>query len=962
MFTNYTSRPPSAEEFQAQEMKIKEMADINETRIRELKEELEAVREEFRQLMPLPERDEFVEDRNPQQNDYRTFTLEEDTFALMMLSKVLSEAWALGIVALTFQIVLGIMIAYDQIAISAGSSLFNVPFKVDAVVRVGQFSVVIISLSRESDILGALQCLLMLRRGSNWNEVIREPEKSNRLWLIRILLPNLFKMTEGSLVMFISFVVIVQSDNIIDLLKDFTALMVLAETDNVLFGLAKYGYLGETLENKTTHVSETEIRPPKNDMDDKASSHRTIFRVRSALLVCVFTPMLGGWLAIVMNQINGEFFYDRYPKCNSTDDAFELANQHFGDGVCYGGPLNNLGCEFEGGDCVNFNLAFPLCKGDDRINVQESVGNGTCEVMFMSADCDYDGGDCCPYDIINNPSFGNGECNGGMMASMECGYDNTDCFSFINQFSKCPLTSLARNSGADAVVFGDGDCDGGIYNIWTCGYEYGDCNYGQLGQSMKRKFKISEDGQLFFSNVLSLDGTTMAIGTHFLGTSRVVSIWRYDSNRMMWMVLSKGIVYSQGKNALGRFEVSLSANGNRIMVPRPGGMQVYGFNESLGDEDWSEVGQRIIPSPSLSFPAGTMTADGSKVAVVYSRDEIRIYELKSAPPSDDSHHEWVNDGYNIIYPGVGLNARTNGLEFNSLDGSTLLLTTGSDYDGNYTNAAKVFRFNADATSTTWTQMGQDIESQNSTILLSASISADGNRIAVSFNSTFDTLNGVGEVIVLDYDNINDDWVPIGSPIQSSLSENYGFGYSINMSSDGNLLVVGSNSPGCQPFPTEFFMNDCPIGNAELFNYHAPSKSFYRVPPNARSPYRSNIMRMGALLDSTSSGLHYSMDGSGNVLSVSGFDMGTKEMIVETYDLEALFYSKCVVEDFNDIRNRICDKSYNNQECEWDGLDCTDFNERYPNCETEYPSTIGNGKCENWAGQKTEACGWDGGDC
>ena len=79
------------------------------------------------------------------------------------------------------------------------------------------------------------------------------------------------------------------------------------------------------------------------------------------------------------------------------------------------------------------------------------------------------------------------------------------------------------------------------------------------------------------------------------------------------------------------------------------------------------MGQRIIPSPSLSFPAGTMTADGSKVAVFYSQDEIRISELKSAPPSDDSksHHEWVNDGYNIIYPGVGLNARTNGLEFNS---------------------------------------------------------------------------------------------------------------------------------------------------------------------------------------------------------------------------------------------------------------------------------------------------------
>ena len=98
---------------------------------------------------------------------------------------------------------------------------------------------------------------------------------------------------------------------------------------------------------------------------------------RALVLLSLFILMLGGWLVIVMNQINGKFFYKRYPNCNSTDDAFELADKHFGDEVCYGGPLNTLECAFEGGDCVNFNLAFPLCKGDEITNAENSVGNGT---------------------------------------------------------------------------------------------------------------------------------------------------------------------------------------------------------------------------------------------------------------------------------------------------------------------------------------------------------------------------------------------------------------------------------------------------------------------------------------------------------------------------------------------------------------------------------------------------------
>ena len=62
--------------------------------------------------------------------------------------------------------------------------------------------------------------------------------------------------------------------------------------------------------------------------------------------------------------------------------------------------------------------------------------------------------------------------------------------------------------------------------------------------------------------------------------------------------------------------------------------------------------------------------------------------------------------------------------------------------------------------------------------------------------------------------------------------------------------------------------------------------------------------------------------------------------------------------------------YNTPECKWDGGDCVEFNRRYPFCRVEYPSNIGDDKCDGGllpgvgytARYNSAECGWDGGDC
>ena len=55
----------------------------------------------------------------------------QDTFAMMMISGVKSRSWILGSVSFCFQMILASLLVVDQFKVSEGSSLFDVPFKVD---------------------------------------------------------------------------------------------------------------------------------------------------------------------------------------------------------------------------------------------------------------------------------------------------------------------------------------------------------------------------------------------------------------------------------------------------------------------------------------------------------------------------------------------------------------------------------------------------------------------------------------------------------------------------------------------------------------------------------------------------------------------------------------------------------------------------------------------------------------
>ena len=168
--------------------------------------------------------------------------------------------------------------------LSKGTTPFDAPIRVNNEVRPGQFSAVILSLLSQQDILTAIDSLIAFRSSSPANkdsgfyrllvddndaDELEEggQRKERDTWFLRAILPNCLKLIQGLSVLVVALIVIIKSDDLIALLRDFTALYFLSEIDNIFFKVASQGCFGEDLQARTEkvkHVKYVEV----NNMED----------------------------------------------------------------------------------------------------------------------------------------------------------------------------------------------------------------------------------------------------------------------------------------------------------------------------------------------------------------------------------------------------------------------------------------------------------------------------------------------------------------------------------------------------------------------------------------------------------------------------------------------------------------------------------------------------------------------
>ena len=136
---------------------------------------------------------------------------------------------------------------------------------------------------------------------------------------------------------------------------------------------------------------------------------------------------------------------------------------YYNDGKC-DVLLNNKDCNYDGGDCYEFNTYYPNCV----VSKPSWVGDNFCDgTEYNTTECGFDGGDCLDMFDLGCSGAANGYCE-NMFNNERCNYDGGDCRDFNERFPDCKVP--------EPGFVGDGLCDTEPYFTEECGYDGGDCD------------------------------------------------------------------------------------------------------------------------------------------------------------------------------------------------------------------------------------------------------------------------------------------------------------------------------------------------------------------------------------------------------------------------------------------------------------------------------------------------------
>ena len=283
----------------------------------------------------------FADDSND--DDDGVLYLDEDTFTIMMISPMewsctkccfflfvpcalfaKRSSWVFGLVPFFIQLLLCVIIICDQTGFDLIEWLsdtdkpfnvsLNVPFKRPTnfiAVYTIQFFTILLTLMTQTDVLSATQTFVLLYYGS-WRQTIsrgddNQIEAGCLTWIARVLIPLSLKFSQGAFVLFISWLIIVQSTEAIELLKDFAALFIISSIDDIFYFVAVGGYFGSELQSSALEAKGVQIFiQNSNSTEGECNGKRKSARVLRILFLFLLLLMVGTWVWILIERERSE--------------------------------------------------------------------------------------------------------------------------------------------------------------------------------------------------------------------------------------------------------------------------------------------------------------------------------------------------------------------------------------------------------------------------------------------------------------------------------------------------------------------------------------------------------------------------------------------------------------------------------------------------------------------------------
>jgi len=234
----------------------------------------------------------------------------------------------------------------------------------------------------------------------------------------------------------ISILLIITTNEIFDLFSNFAGLKFISNIDNEVYKMAKLDVFGKKMKESAEEVLKPLVKRKSNENGEQPLAStgciHKLFTAYSTFVqvgVLIIILFLATGFVLFADMDKENYFYATYPNCIIPPSLID---------ECNGGILNTIHCQFDGGDCTDFNEEYKDCEASKPY----LVGDGQCDAESdaFTPDCDYDGGDCCDkrkllkdssveevLEGVCNPAFNSDFCLNDYGLCSESNNTDTEC-------------------------------------------------------------------------------------------------------------------------------------------------------------------------------------------------------------------------------------------------------------------------------------------------------------------------------------------------------------------------------------------------------------------------------------------------------------------------------------------------------------------------------------------------------
>ena len=215
----------------------------------------------------------------------------EDTFSFMIVSKPLSVPYITGLMIFALKTSIYCLVLANVIEWNASFNKLNVPVNVSAPVVISQFIAFGITVFTQDDLIMVM--ILLYEGYHDVNQSLRQVTFLQ--WLSAVILCSI----DALLGLFATFVLIVNSATVLDVLLNFAAVEFVSQLDNTTFDLSTKGFMGRINQLEALLIQELEYTVRR-----KA---QTPGFIRTLGMTFVLLIVGASWLVVYVNQIQGKY-------------------------------------------------------------------------------------------------------------------------------------------------------------------------------------------------------------------------------------------------------------------------------------------------------------------------------------------------------------------------------------------------------------------------------------------------------------------------------------------------------------------------------------------------------------------------------------------------------------------------------------------------------------------------------